>query len=313
MKASQIVLVFLFCGVCKCVSPSGSAPNQVPKTQASDAVTINIDRDIDKNKITLYKDQLNGLNYKRYTPKEGIRIVSVVDSRGSIWKARGNESCTGVHTGAKKGFNTIIRVSIENGANELSKYFDNNGISWTPITGARFNQKFEEMKRPAPSCQARAVAVETKIESSITKSGDQPLENCGCYVDLVKLETFDMTNINPQNFCTIKDSFSGINSIAYFPQYCVKKVVDGNNLVWQTGKNEKNCTNIEFYSNKSKTILVLLINKSPHPNECKLFQHVGNGKWESIPDSEFENIIDSMKNKKVEKECLMCKRNVDIS
>ncbi|EKX72797.1 hypothetical protein BEWA_013560 [Theileria equi strain WA] len=97
-------------------------------------------------KVNLVTDCKNGIKTKRYTPKDGVLISSVVDGDKELWKkAEGaDEKCTGVRS-YKKGNASFLYITIKKGDKLEPKLFEKVNGTWREVSKDEFNDKVDEM------------------------------------------------------------------------------------------------------------------------------------------------------------------------
>ncbi|AFZ79214.1 signal peptide-containing protein [Theileria equi strain WA] len=104
--------------------------------------------DPDESKINMDIKDSNGVSYRGFMPKPGSKITSVMDNGALVWRASGDEKCTGGNIYGKGG-SLLLDVSTIGEDKFNVKYFEKktNG-QWISIALDDFLNKFDEMSEP---------------------------------------------------------------------------------------------------------------------------------------------------------------------
>ncbi|EKX74132.1 signal peptide containing protein [Theileria equi strain WA] len=129
----------------------------VPQSYEQSGLVLDLSNP-DQSKVHIGDRSGNGVNSKKYYPKDGVLVSSVVDGGSSVWTAGTGES-SGFVTSYTRGDSSLITIGISKGSDSKLdfKYFEKNADGkWTSMTEKNdFLRKLQEMRKsvspPNPS------------------------------------------------------------------------------------------------------------------------------------------------------------------
>ncbi|EKX72747.1 hypothetical protein BEWA_013060 [Theileria equi strain WA] len=99
----------------------------------------------DQSKVHIGDRSGNGVNSKKYYPKDGYDIGSVTDGDKELWKSTGaGQKCCFARF-YSKGESILVTIGISKGSDSEAKFFEKVGGQWKGLNRDVFFNKFNEM------------------------------------------------------------------------------------------------------------------------------------------------------------------------
>ncbi|AFZ79500.1 hypothetical protein BEWA_023490 [Theileria equi strain WA] len=112
-----------------------------PVTQsAGQRVTLDLAHP-DRSKVCVDDHYSNGVKTKKYSPKDGYHISSVLDGAKEVWKGESHQKFLSA-TLSSKGKSSVLLISTNAGI----KHFKKDGSSWTSSNEKDYEEKLREMR-----------------------------------------------------------------------------------------------------------------------------------------------------------------------
>ncbi|AFZ80805.1 signal peptide-containing protein [Theileria equi strain WA] len=101
----------------------------------------------DKTNMNIYESDRNKVKYDEYFPNDGFYVSSVVKSGTEIWKAYGEEICTGASMYSKED-SSLLSLTIHSKSGFSVKCFERRDECWYTVGEMRsFLAKLDKMRR----------------------------------------------------------------------------------------------------------------------------------------------------------------------
>ncbi|EKX72469.1 hypothetical protein BEWA_049360 [Theileria equi strain WA] len=207
-----------------------SQKKQVKKTTAKlDIVKL----DVSTFGSPEYLDE-DGVKHTEYTPREGSRIVSVVDGSKNLWVAQDGEDCFFASFSYSEGVTTVYLDIIKDGEFEPVSLKKQNG-EWSKVTDGQLNKEIEDL------LVKRIVEVPQDVDTPAVPSS--------------------VLDLAAPNEAGIDISTKVVNEIVY-KKYSPKKgsridiVMDSGMAVWSIGSYEE-CKFVKSYTDGENTLLTV--------------------------------------------------------
>ncbi|EKX72123.1 hypothetical protein BEWA_045870 [Theileria equi strain WA] len=210
-----------------------------------------------------------GIKYKEYYPRDGYKIISVVDHETTVWEAEASEQCTFVKS--QEGNSVIINLNIHNAYGLRSRFFVRENGEWSETNMDRFDGKVAEM-------------VIEHIEDPATYKSDEFLSP---FLDKVDTSIFDLRELNEDYVKTLKLKAKegvSVNMLGF----------DGE-LVWED--NKKSCLSAVLYMDGEKPTLAVLVTRDKNSKQGKVYRYHDGKKWKNSNEETYKEKLEELKKK----------------